>query len=288
VSSVTAPMVGWTTWFRRNNLRVKWKVVSAAGVLVLVAVMAIGAPLLAPQDPDRVNLDAAFQGIGAGHILGADELGRDILSRLIWGARTSLAGPLLVVVFSTLGGTLIAVSAAWLGGRFDAVVGLVTDIALGFPGLLLAVLAVALFGPGLLAPVIALVIAYTPWVARLTRSAALRERSQPYIAALTVQGFPGFLICLRHLIPNIAPLILAQTTINYGYAVVDLAAISFLGLGVQPPTADWGSMVATGEAGILQGQPEVSIAAGAMIVLTVVALNVLGEAIADRSAVSRR
>ena len=281
-------MVGWTTWFRRNNLRVKWKVVSAAGVLVLVAVMAIGAPLLAPQDPDRVNLDAAFQGIGAGHILGADELGRDILSRLIWGARTSLAGPLLVVVFSTLGGTLIAVSAAWLGGRFDAVVGLVTDIALGFPGLLLAVLAVALFGPGLLAPVIALVIAYTPWVARLTRSAALRERSQPYIAALTVQGFPGFLICLRHLIPNIAPLILAQTTINYGYAVVDLAAISFLGLGVQPPTADWGSMVATGEAGILQGQPEVSIAAGAMIVLTVVALNVLGEAIADRSAVSRR
>jgi len=195
---------------------------------------------------------------------------------------------LLVVVFSTIGGSLIAVSAAWLGGRFDAVVGLVTDVALGFPGLLLAVLAVAFFGPGLLAPIIALVIAYTPWVARLTRSAALRERSQPYIAALTVQGFPGFLICLRHLVPNIAPLILAQGTINYGYAVVDLAAISFLGLGVQPPTADWGSMVATGEAGILQGQPEVSIAAGAMIVFTVVALNLLGEAIADRSAISRR
>jgi len=281
-------MVDWTVRFTRNNLHLKSRVVLAAAVLVLVAVMAIGAPLVAPQDPDRVNLDAAFQGLGPLHILGTDDLGRDILSRLIWGARTTLEGPLLVVVFSTIGGSLIAVSAAWLGGRFDAVVGLVTDVALGFPGLLLAVLAVAFFGPGLLAPIIALVIAYTPWVARLTRSAALRERSQPYIAALTVQGFPGFLICLRHLVPNIAPLILAQGTINYGYAVVDLAAISFLGLGVQPPTADWGSMVATGEAGILQGQPEVSIAAGAMIVLTVVALNVLGEAIADRSAVSRR
>jgi peptide/nickel transport system permease protein len=191
-------------------------------------------------------------------------------------------------MFATLVGVSAAVSAAWLGGWYDALITGITDVMLGFPGLLLAIVAVAFFGVGLGAPVVALAVAYAPYFARLTRSVALRERSQAYISALTALGYGGLRISLRHLLPNIAPLILAQAAVSFGYAMVDFAAISFLGLGVQPPTADWGSMVALGQSGILQGHAQVSLAAGAMIVLAVVAFNLLGEGIADRTARGRR
>ena len=150
-----------------------------------------------------------------------------------------------------------------------------------FPGILLAVLAAAVFGPSLTAAATALAVAYTPYVARVLRGAALRERAQQYVAALEVQGFSGAAICLRHLVPNILKLIVAQATVLFGYAMVDLAAISFIGLGVQPPQPDWGVMVAEGENGVLQGYPAESIAAGVAIMIVVIAVNLLGERLID-------
>jgi len=157
------------------------------------------------------------------------------------------------------------------------------DILFAFPGILLAVLATAIFGAGLPAAAISLSIAYMPYVARVLRGAALRERSQPYVAALEVQGASASSICLRHLIPNILPLIVAQATILFGYAMVDLAAISFLGLGVQPPKPDWGVMISENQTGIVQGYPLPALAAGLCIVAVVIAFNVLGERLFERA-----
>ena len=139
---------------------------------------------------------------------------------------------------------------------------------------------VALYGPGLLPCGIALGIAYTPWQARVTRSAALRERSRPYIDAAQVRGLSSLAICLRHLIPNIAPIIVAQATVSFAYALVDLAALSFLGFNIQPPTADWGVMVSAQDA-ILEGHYLVAIYPGIAIVLCVIAINYLGGRVSD-------
>jgi peptide/nickel transport system permease protein len=257
--------------------------VAAVVVIVLALVLAAVGPLLAPNDPDAVDLNFAFVGPSAGHLLGFDGQGRDILSRLLVGARTSMLGPLFVVGLSTVAGVAVALALAWRGGRVDAVVSRALDVLLAFPGLLLAILVVALFGTGLTAPVIALSISYMPFFVRILRGAAMRERSLPYVEALTVQGSSARAITLRHLLPNLMPLVAAQATVNFGYAMIDLAALSYLGLGVQPPQADWGAMVFTGQAGIIQGYPAESLLAGACIVLVVCAFNVLGDRLSDRA-----
>ena len=255
--------------------------ITALAVCVLLALLAILAPLLAPHDPNAVSLSQAYQGSSAQHLLGTDSNGRDLLSRLIIGSRTSLVGPLLVTVMAAVVGAVLALLCAWFGGWVDATISRVLDILFSFPGLLLAVVAVAIFGRGLPAAIIALGISYIPYHARVTRSAAVRERSLPYVSALHVQGFSGLRICVRNILPNVLPLIAAHATVAFGYAMIDLAAIPFLGLGVQPPTADWGSMVSTGEPGILSGHPQESLFAGIMIVIAVAAFNVLGERLSD-------
>jgi peptide/nickel transport system permease protein len=256
-------------------------IVSAA-VIVAATIVAVAGPLLTPYNPDTPQLSQYFIGPSADHLLGFDAQGRDVLSRLLVGARTSMIGPLAVTLICMTLGSLLAVTAAWRGGAYDAVISSGLDIVFAFPGILLAVLAAAVFGAGLSAPVLALSVAYTPYVARVLRGAALRERAQQYVAALEVQGASAIAICLRHLIPNMLHLIVAQATTLFGYAMVDLAAISFLGLGVQPPAADWGVMVSENQQGIIQGYPIPSLAAGVCIVIVVVAFNILGERLYER------
>jgi len=261
--------------------------IASGAVIALATLVAIFGPLLAPHDPNLSDLSLFYVGPTPGHPLGFDGQGRDVFSRLLVGSRTSMLGPLTVVVFCMLLGTILAVSAAWRRGAYDSVVSSGLDIMFAFPGILLAVLAATVFGAGLPAAVIALSIAYTPYVARVLRGAALRERAQQYVAALEVQGASGLSICLRHLIPNMLPLIVAQATILFGYAMVDLAAISFLGLGVQPPLSDWGIMVSENQQGILQGYPLAAIAAGVCIVAVVVAFNILGERLYEQAEARR-
>jgi peptide/nickel transport system permease protein len=261
--------------------------IASAIVIAIATFVALFGPLLAPYPPNLPDLSLAWVGPTGGHLLGFDFQGRDVLSRLLAGAQTAILGPLAVVIVSMTAGTLIAVTAAWRRGVTDSVISSGIDILFAFPGILFAVLAAAVFGAGLAAASIALSIAYMPYVARVLRGAALKERSQPYVAALEVQGASAPSICLRHLVPNIAPLIVAQATILFGYAMVDLAAISFLGLGVQPPNPNWGVMISENQFGILQGYPLPALAAGVCIVTVVIAVNVLGERLFDQAQAAR-
>ena len=272
----------------RSRARARLRAPGPAGIvsaIVLAVAMfaAVFGPLLAPYDPGLPNLSLAWVGPVGGHLLGFDFAGRDVASRLLAGAQTAMLGPLVVVAISVPAGTLIAVIAAWRRGVSDAAISSGLNVLFAFPGILLALLAAAVFGAGLPAAVLALSIAYLPYVSQVLRGAALRERNQPYVAALEVQGAPATSICLRHLVPNIAPLIAAQATVLFGYAMVDLAAISFLGLGVQPPAANWGVMIAENQAGILQGYPLPALAASVCIVAVVIAVNVLGERLFDQA-----
>jgi peptide/nickel transport system permease protein len=261
--------------------------IASAVVIAIATVVAVIGPLITPFNPTLPNLSLAFIGPSGAHVLGFDFEGRDVLSRLLAGAQSSMLGPLLVVIGSLVLGTLLAVIAAWRRGAVDAVISSSLDILFAFPGILLAVLAAAVFGAGLTAASIALAIAYMPYVARVLRGAALKERSQPYVAALEVQGASATSICLRHIVPNIAPLIVAQATIMFGYAMVDLAAVSFLGLGVQPPAANWGVMISENQVGIAQGYVLPALAAGACIVAVVIAFNVLGERLFEQAQAGR-
>ncbi|WSV79672.1 ABC transporter permease [Streptomyces anulatus] len=254
------------------------------GVAALVVLAALFAPWLSPHDPNAVDLGDALAGTGADHVLGADTAGRDTLSRLLLGARASLLGPLGVVAFSTVLGVAVGMAAAWRGGWLDSVLSRSTELVFAFPGLLLAILIISVHGEGLLAPVIALAVAYLPYVSRLTRSLVLAERERPYVSAYRVQGHAPLSICVRHILPNITPVVLAQATINFGYALMDLAGLSFLGLGVPPLTPDWGRMVFDGQTAIQHGYPLSAVLPCVLIVLTVVAFNVVGEHWADRVA----
>ncbi|MFJ9576897.1 ABC transporter permease [Streptomyces sp. NPDC101191] len=254
------------------------------GFVVLVVAGALLAPLVVPYDPNAVDLGNALAGPSAEHLLGVDAAGRDTLSRLLLGARTSLLGPLGVVLFSTVAGIVVGMAAAWRGGWLDSLLSRGTELVFAFPGMLLAILVISTYGEGLSAPVIALAVAYLPYVSRLTRSLVLTERERPYVSAYQVQGHSALQICLRHVLPNIAPVVLAQSTINFGYALMDLAGLSFLGLGVPALTPDWGRMVFDGQTAVQHGYPLSAILPCVLIVLTVVAFNVAGERWADRVA----
>ena len=254
-----------------------------SAILGLIVLAALFAPWLAPYPPNQGNILAANLGPSAAHWLGTDQLGRDILSRLLYGARLSLLGPTMIIVFATVLAVALAISSVWIGGWYDQAVARLLDTMFAFPGLLLAILAVAMIGPGLVAPVIALTIAYTPYIARIVRTVALRERRLAYVESCQVVGLSGWQICLRHLIPNVSPIVLAQATIAFGSALVDLAAISYLGLGVQPPQAEWGLMVSDGQAALLNGSPWESLSACVMIIIVVLCVNILGERIALRN-----
>ena len=258
--------------------------IASAVVIAAATFAAVFGPLLAPYDPNLPNLSLSWAGRAGGHLLGYDVEGRDVLSRLLAGAQSSMLGPLAVVILSVTAGTLLAVTAAWRRGASDAVISSGLNILFAFPGILLAVLAAAVFGAGLPAAAIALSIAYLPYVARVLRAGALRERNQPYVQALEVQGASVPRICLAHILPNMSRMIVAQATVLFGYAMVDLAAISFLGLGVQPPTANWGVMISENEPGILQGYPLPALSAAACVVAVVIAVNVLGERLLEREA----
>ena len=248
--------------------------IASAVVIAVATFLAVSGRLLAPFNPDSPNLSLAWAARPAVICSGVT-------------SRAAMLGPLAVVIVSVTAGTLLAVTAAWRRGASDAIISSGLDIIFAFPGILLAMLAAAVFGAGLTAAAIALAIAYLPYVARVVRGAALREGSLPCIAALKVQGASATSICLRHLIPNIAPLIAAQATILFGYTMVDLAAISFLGLGVQPPAASWGGMISENQDGILQGYPFPALAAGICIVTVVIAVNVLGQ-LFDQAQAARR
>ncbi|MDQ0846631.1 ABC transporter permease [Streptomyces sp. V1I6] len=254
----------------------------AAGFLGLVVLAAVFAPLLAPYPPDAVDLSSSLVGTGPEHPLGTDASGQDLLSRVLYGARTSLIAPVLLLAFASVLGVALGTLAAWRGGWVDTLVSRATDVMYAFPGLLFVVLIIAVFGAGMTTSVLGLGLAFAPTIAKYTRSVALSERAKPYIDAYRVQGMGGARICVRHLVPNLARSIAGYLVVLFGEALMSLATLSYLGFGAQPPSSDWGLMVQEGQSAIVQGALLPALVPGTAIAAVVVAFNVVGVRAADR------
>ncbi len=253
------------------------RVAVAAGIVIaLIVLAALLAPLLSPYDPNAQDLSKSLQQSSPSHIFGMDKQGRDMLSRTLFGARTTLLGALFIVTLSALVGIPLGLISGYFGGKLDSFIMRIWDVLLAFPALLLAFVFVAAFGRGLQNTVIALGIVYMPAISRLTRSLALVEKEQTYVEAAHAVGFSNTRIIFMHIFPNCASTILAQVTIDLAYAILDLASMSFLGLGVQPPFADWGSMLADGREFLLLS-PAQAFVPGLAIIITVISFNLFGD-----------
>ncbi|RST74330.1 ABC transporter permease [Siminovitchia acidinfaciens] len=261
----------WRSPFFKNKLSV------VAGIIIIMIIMiSLLAPLIAPFDPNVQDLDKSLEPASAAHWFGTDMQGRDILSRIIYGTRTTLLGALLVVIFSVVIGVPLGLVSGYFGGKIDNLINRVWDVILAFPTILLAFIIVATFGRGFENAVIALGIVYVPMIARLVRSVTLVERQQSYVDAAQSLGFSHARVIFRHILPNCISPIIVQVTIDFAYAIIDLAALSFLGLGVQPPTADWGYMLSEGREYLLVS-PNVALASGFAIMITVISFNLFGD-----------
>jgi peptide/nickel transport system permease protein len=263
--------------------RLRGSVPAASCVLGLCLIVAVVGSWVAPHDPDAVDLANVFAPPSFSHPLGFDVSGRDLLSRILVGARTAVFGPLVLVLASTVLGVTLALVAAWKGGVVDTVISRMFDVTLAFPGLLLAIVAAAVFGASLTTAALALSISYVPYVGRVVRAEAVGERQRPYVRAAWLQGMSATRICLTQILPNLIPLVITQVVLSLSYAVIDLAAVSYLGLGVQPPTADWGTMIASGQNSLLQGYPDEMIAASLCIIALVMSLGIVGDALGERA-----
>ncbi|WP_391117517.1 ABC transporter permease [Psychrobacillus sp. L3] len=245
-------------------------------ILAVIVLLAVFAPLFAPHEPNAQDLSMSLQSASSEHIFGTDKQGRDIFSRVLFGARTTLLGAVLVVGISSVIGVPLGLIAGYYGGRIDNLITRIFDVILAFPALLLAFIIVAVFGKGLENAVIALGIVYIPMIARLVRSVTLVEKEQTYVEAAKNLGFSNSRIIFRHILPNCVSPIVVQATIDLAYAILDLAAMSFLGLGVQPPTADWGAMLEEGREYLLIS-PNTALASGFAIMITVISFNLFGD-----------
>ncbi len=249
-----------------------------AGVVLLgiVVVCALFANVIAPYDPTAQDYSAVAQGPSAQHLLGTDDLGRDVLSRIVYGSRVSLqVGAIAVSIAVLLGGTL-GLLAGYVGGVTDDVIMRFVDAVQAFPGLILALALAAALGPGVGNVMIAVGFISAPAMARLTRGQTLSVREREFVAAAKVMGAPPRTIIARHVWPNVTAPIIVQATLLVATAIVTEASLSFLGVGVQPPTPSWGSMLRTGSQ-YLEVAPWIALAPGVAIFLTVLAFNVLGD-----------
>ncbi|HLY22221.1 MAG TPA: ABC transporter permease [bacterium] len=229
-----------------RRLRARHVPAAALGIAAAVIVATgIFAPVLAPADPNTLNLAQAFKPPSAGVWFGTDETGRDILSRTIWGTRVSLAAAGMVLLISMVLGILIGSVAGYRGGVIDDILMRLADLFLAFPGLVLAIAITAALGPSLRNAVIAVAIVWWPTYARLIRSRVLTVKAMLYIEAAHAVGVSDAKILFRHVLPQCWGIIVSRMTVDVGYAILLTASLSFLGLGSQPPTAEWGSMIAT-------------------------------------------
>lgn len=252
-----------------------------AAIVLIVLVSAIAAPWVAPHDPAAQNLAARLDGPSRVHPFGLDELGRDILSRVLLGTRVSLLVGLVVVGVSATVGVFFGSMAGYYGGRADQVISRIMDVLLAFPGILLAIALVAVLGPSLVNVVLALTVIGWVGYARLVRGQVLRAREFEYVVAARALGAGTWRVLLRHVLPSTLPAVTVQSTLGMAAAILSEAALSFLGLGVQPPTPSWGTMINGGRAHLLDA-PHLTIFPGLCLALVVLGFNFLGDGLRDR------
>jgi dipeptide transport system permease protein len=254
-------------------------------VVAIFIVLALLAPWIAPYAPERQfrgfdKLPPSWMGGNPDFLLGTDEVGRDILSRLIHGARFSLSIGLVVVTIAATVGIILGLLAGYFRGWVDVVIMRVMDIILAFPSLLLALVLVAILGPGLLNAMLAIALVLQPHFARLVRASVMAEKNREYVTAAKLSGAGHFRLMLVTILPNcVAPLIV-QATLSFSNAILDAAALGFLGMGAQPPTPEWGTMLARGRE-FISSAPWIVTFPGLAILITVLAINLVGDGLRD-------
>jgi peptide/nickel transport system permease protein len=256
--------------------------IEAAAILIAAAyvILAVGAPLLAPYDPNVQNLRATLASPSAQHWLGTDEYGRDLLSRLLFGARSSIMVGASVVALSSLIGGSFGILAGMRRGILDTLVMRISDVTMAFPQLVLALGFIAALGPGITSAIIALTAAYAPIFVRIVRSSVLVIRQEAYVEAARLIGVSPVRIALRHILPNAMGPILVQSAMTFAFAVLAESSLSFVGLGVPPPTASFGNIIAAGRDHVGDA-PWIATSAGVGIVLLVLSLLLLADAFRD-------
>lgn len=289
--TVTAPLS--TAAIRRQMLAEFWfyfrqnrGAVAGLFVFILLVLTAVLAPALAPHDPTTQYRDAFLlppvwqDGGRAEFLLGTDAVGRDMLSRLIFGAQYSLFIGIVVVAISLIGGVVIGLVAGFFGGWVDGLIMRVMDVILAFPSLLLALVLVAVLGPGLTNAMIAIAIVYQPHFARLTRAAVMGEMRREYVTAARVAGAGNIRLMFKTILPNCLGPLIVQATLSFSSAVLDSAALGFLGMGAQPPAPEWGTMLAEAREFILRAWWVVTFP-GLAILISVLAINMMGDGLRD-------
>ena len=249
-------------------------------VMLLAIVVAALAPAISPYDPLKQDLGNALARPDRAHLMGTDNVGRDVLSRMIWGTRVSLMAGFGSVALAMIAGGVLGLLAGYTGGRMDGLVMRLMDAVLSFPPLVLALALGAVLGAGLGGVVVALGVVYTPTFARLMRAQVLTITAREYVEAARALGAPGWRIAWQHVLPNAAAPIVIQASLSVAFAILAEASLSFLGLGIQPPGASWGSMINAGR-GYLQQAPWIVFWPGAALFVTVVGLNFMGDAVRD-------
>jgi peptide/nickel transport system permease protein len=253
-----------------------------AAIVLVIAALAIAGPLVTPADPSTQDLPLRLAGPTLAHPFGLDELGRDVLARVLVGARISFLVGLVVVSVSSVVGTLLGAIAGYFGGWIDDLISRVVDTLMAFPGLLLAIALVAVLGPSLVNVVFALTVIGWVGYARLVRGQVLRAREFEYVQAARALGADSSRVLLRHVVPTAMPAIVVQATLGMAGAVISEAALSFLGLGVQPPTPSWGMMLSGGRVHLLDA-PHLTVFPGLAIAVLVLGFNFLGDGLRDLS-----
>ncbi len=249
-------------------------------MLAILLLTAIFASQVSPYDPLKQDFRIEREGPGLGHLMGTDEFGRDVLSRVIWGARVSLQAGAVAASIALVAGSVLGMLAAYYGGRADALIMRSMDVVLAFPYILLAIAVVAILGPGLLTAMIAIGIVYIPNYARVVRGAVLSVKVREYVEAARALGSNDRQVMWQHVLPNVLAPVIVQATLNVGIAIIDTAGLSFLGLGTQPPTPDWGNMLAAGRSYLIDA-PWIVTFPGLAILVTVLAFNMMGDALRD-------
>lgn len=245
-------------------------------VAIVVAIFAIFGPVIAPHDPNAQDLFNTLQNPSRQFWLGTDDLGRDLASRIIAGARTAVVGPLLVAFGALVIGNALGLVSGYFGGRLDALIMRWVDLMYALPGLLVAIVLIGVVGGGYTLAVALLIVLTSPYDTRLVRGATLEQRPRPYVEAARALGLPSWRIMFWHIWPNVLPLVVANSFLNFAFSLVSLSALSFLGLGVGPGTPDWGRMLAENR-NLLFGTPLAALAPAAMIVVTAASTNLIGD-----------
>lgn len=251
------------------------------GILVVLIIIAVLAPVISPFDPEEIHSEHLFAPPGGFLPLGGDSVGRDVMSRLFYGGRISLFVGLVSVGIGITLGSLLGVASAYIGGGFDLIVQRFVDAFIAFPGIILALAIMAVLGSSVTNIIIALVLVLAPSAIRTVRSQALAIKEMDYILAVTAVGANGTRIVLRHMVPNCMAIFMILATLNLGYAIIVEASLSFLGVGVPPNVATWGSMLAEGGVSYIDKAPWLAVLPGVALSLAVFGVNLLGDAFRD-------